>query len=211
MSAEQHGLAARLRAVIEAKDTENAALRAGLAGLRADLEAEPERRWRLQLRVAELERRLRMDSSDSGVPSSRDPVGAKERRRAERRERQVSERERRKNRRLGGQPGHPGAGLARDLNPDERREADPPVQCSRCRAGLQGASPAGRLWAQVWDVRISRLVTEWLLPALACPCCREVTVAAPPARARAGSVSYGPGINTAAVLLAACPLSGRRA
>jgi hypothetical protein len=55
----------------------------------------------------------------------------------------------------------------------------------------------------VWDVTISRLVTEWLLPALTCPCCGEVTVAAAPAGAHPGSVSYGPGVNTAAVLLAA--------
>ena len=50
---------------------------------------------------------------------------------------------------------------------------------------------------------ISRLVSEWLLPALACPCCGKVTVAAAPAGAHPGSVCYGPGLNTAAVLLAA--------
>ena len=79
---EPRGLVGRLRGVIEAKDAENAALRAGLAGLRAELEAERELVCRLELRVAELERRLRMDSSDSGMPSSKEPLGAKERRRA---------------------------------------------------------------------------------------------------------------------------------
>ena len=62
-------------AVIEAKDAKDAALRAGLAGLRAELEAERELVRRLELRVAELERRLRMDSSDSGTPGSREPLG----------------------------------------------------------------------------------------------------------------------------------------
>jgi hypothetical protein len=56
-------------AVIEAKDAKNAALRAGLAGLVAELEAERELVRRLELRVAELERWLRMDSSDSGRPA----------------------------------------------------------------------------------------------------------------------------------------------
>jgi transposase len=200
---EQRGLAARLRAVIEAKDAEIAALRAALGGLRADLEAEHELVRRLELRMAELERRLGMDSTDSGTPASRESIGARERRKAERRSRQESERERRKDRRRGGQPGHAGSGLRRDPDPDERKSADPPAQCSRCGAGLQGARPAGRSWAQVWDVTISRLVTEWLLPALTCPCCGEVTVAAAPAGAYPGSVSYGSGINTAAVLLAA--------
>ena len=41
------------------------------------------------------------------------------------------------------------------------------------------------------------------LSVLPCPCCGEVTVAAAPAGAHPGSVSYGPGVNTAAVPLAA--------
>ena len=51
-------------------------------------------------------------------------------------------------------------------------------------------------------MRISRFVTEYLLPALACPCCGKVTTAAAPPGAHPGTVCYGPGINTAAVLLA---------
>ena len=108
--AEQRELLSRLRAVVEAKDAENQVLR-------AELEAARERERRLELRLAELERRLRMDSSDSGTPSSKEPIGTKERRRAERQE---SERERRKDRRRGGQPGHPGRRLARDPDPGER-------------------------------------------------------------------------------------------
>jgi transposase len=81
-------------------------------------------------------------------------------------------------------------------------------QTRRCSAsgagaGLDGANPAGSSWAQVWDVTISRLVTEWLLPAMTCPRCGQVAVAAAPGGAHPGSVSYGPAVNTAAVLLAA--------
>jgi hypothetical protein len=103
---EQRDLLARLRAVAEAKDAE-------VAVLRADLDAARERERRLELRIAELERRPRRDSSDSGTPSSKEPIGAKERHRAERGMRGVSERERRKDRKPGGQPGHPGKGLSR--------------------------------------------------------------------------------------------------
>ena len=53
---EQRELLARLRAVIEAKDAENAVLR-------AELDAALERYRRLELRVAELERRLGQDST----------------------------------------------------------------------------------------------------------------------------------------------------
>ena len=113
---DQRELVARLRAVIEAKDTENAVLR-------AELQAQRERYRRLELRAAELERRLGSDSTTSGTPPSKDPIGARQRRKAERKARQSSERERRKDRKPGGQPGHPGAGLSRDPDPDERTEA----------------------------------------------------------------------------------------
>jgi transposase len=46
-------------------------------------------------------------------------------------------------------------------------------------------------------------VTEWLLPGRACPCCGQVTFAAPPPGLHAGSVSCGPVLNAAAVLLTA--------
>lgn len=91
---------ARLRGLLADRDGEVAALRAGL-------DAERERERRLELRLAELERRLGMDSSDSGTPGSKERIGAKEARRA----RQQSERERSKDRRRGGPPGHPGKGL----------------------------------------------------------------------------------------------------
>jgi len=195
---DQRELLARLRAVIEATDAENAMLR-------AELEAQLERYRRLELRVAELERRLGSDSTTSGTPPSKDPIGARERRKAERtRERQSSERERRKDRKPGGQPGHPGAGLPRDPDPDERAEVAPPAECSRCGTGLAGAERAGTWWSQVWDVKIARVVTEYLLPLLSCPCCGKVNAARGPGRSYPGSVSYGPGINTAggaAVLL----------
>ena len=192
---EQRELLARLRAVVQAKDAE-------VVMLRAELAAERELRRRMELRIAEPERRLGQDSTDSGTPTSKESIGAKERRKAERTRRDSSERERSKDRKRGGQPGHPGAGLARDPDPDQRKTAEPPALCSRCGTGLAGAQPAGASWAQVWDVSISRLVTEWLLPALTCRCCGQVSTADAPPGAGPGSICYGPGINTAAVLLA---------
>ena len=190
----QRELLARLRAVVEAKDSENAVLR-------AELSAALDRERRLELRIAELERRLGMDSSNSGTPGSKEPIGAKERRKAERRDRNTPERERRKDRKRGGQPGHPGAGLSRDRDPDERKTADPPAECSGCGASLAGVSAAGSSWAQVWDVKIARWVTEWLLPSLLCRCCGKLTTADAPPGAYPGTISYGAGINAAAVLL----------
>ena len=187
---EQGGLVSRLRAVIEAKDEQ-------IGALTAALEASLERERRLELRLAEVERRLSMDSTDSGTPSSKERIGAKEARRA----RQQSERERSKDRKRGGQPGHQGKGLKRDPDPDERKTADPPAECRSCKAGLDGAEAAGSRWAQVTDVKIIRTVTEWALPGLCCPGCGTVTFAEPPPGAHQGAVSYGPVLNAAAVLL----------
>jgi hypothetical protein len=91
----------------------------------------------------------------------------RERRKAGRtKQRQSSERDRRKDRKRGGQPGHPGAGLPRDPDPDERAGVLPPAECSRCGPGLAGAERAGTWWSQVWDGKIARSVTEYLLPLL---------------------------------------------
>ena len=79
--------------MIVAKDQQAAALRASLeaalarletalaeaAALRSEAAASRERERRLGLRVAELERRLSMDSTDSGTPSSKERIGAEAR------------------------------------------------------------------------------------------------------------------------------------
>jgi len=188
-------LAARLRAVIVAKDEQ-------IASLTVSLQAALERIRGMELRIAELERRLDMDSSDSGTPSSKEPIAAKEARKA--RQRQESERERSKDRKRGGQPGHKGKGLQRDPDPGKTETAAPPAECRSCRASLDGAAAVEPRWAQVVDVEILKAVTEFLLPGLACPCCGKVTFADPPPGLHAGAVSYGPVLNAAAVLLSCC-------
>jgi hypothetical protein len=180
---------ARLRAAVEAKDEQAAVLAAPL-----------ERERRLERRLAEVERRLPMDSTGSGTPSSKERVGARE----ERRVRQQSERERSKDRERGGQPGHQGKGLERDPDPGQRRSAEPPAECRSCHAGLTGAQAAGRRWSQVIDVRILCTVTGYLLPGLTCPCCGSVTFSEPPPGLHAGAVPCGPVLNAAAVLLSCC-------
>jgi transposase len=52
-------------------------------------------------------------------------------------------------------------------------------------------------------VQVVRTVTEWALPGRGCPGCGTVTFAEPPPGAHAGSVSYGPVLNAAAVVLTA--------
>ena len=180
--------------MVEAKDAENAVLR-------AEPEASLERERRLELRLAELERRLSMDSSDSGTPSSKERIGAKEARRARQ---QQSERERRQDRKRGGQPGHKGKGLARDPDPGERKEARrfggvPQLQSGPGRRSGCGGSQ----WAQVIDAEIVRTVTQWALPGLVVRVLRDGHVRGPPPGAHAGRFPDGPVLIAAAVLLTA--------
>ena len=192
----------RLRGVIAARDEEISVLEAQVRAAASRLDAAVERIRRLELLVAEQERRLSMDSSDSGTPSSKEGIGAKAARKArEKKDRQESERERSKDRKRGGQPGHQGKGLRRDPGPGERKTAGPPAECRSCHASLDGAEVADPRWAQVIDIEILRKVTEVLLPGLSCGDCGTVTHAAPPPGFHAGSVSYGPVLNAAAVLL----------
>jgi transposase len=165
--------------------------------LRSAQEASAEVIRRLELRLAEAERRLAMDSSNSGTPTSKEGIAAGEQRKA----RQRSERERSKDRKRGGQPGHQGKGLRRDPDPGERKTAEPPAECRSCHASLAGAAGAEPRWAQVIDIEILRKVTEYLLPGLACGDCGTVTHTAPPPGFHAGSVAYGPVLNAVAVLL----------
>jgi transposase len=184
---------AQLRGLLAERDAE-------ISVLLAERDADREVIRRLELRLEELERRLRQDSTDSGTPASKEGIAARERRRAERAD---PDRGRRKDRRPGGQPGHEGKGLARDPDPGDNRDAPPPAQCRRCKAGLDGAEAVPGSWAQVIDVLFSAVTTEWALPGRKCPCCGEVTIAPAPPGAHAGSVSYGPALNAAAVVLTA--------
>ena len=67
-----------------------------------------------------------------GTAASKERIAAKEARRP------GSEPERRKGRGRGGQPGHPGKGLARHPGSGQRKEADPPAQWRRISSALAG-------------------------------------------------------------------------
>ena len=150
----------------------------------------------LEAENAELRRRLGMNSTNSSTPPSKDSIGVKAARRADR-----SSRERSADRKPGGQPGHKGSGLAPTVTPDRTETLPPPGACSGCGGDLSDAADAGMSWAQVWDILAVTLEkVHYLLPRRRCGCGRTTT-AAPPFGA-AGSVVYGPRINAAAILLA---------
>lgn len=182
---------------------ELAGLVAVLAGRVDGLEAE---NTGLRAEIAELRRRLGMNSGNSSTPPSKDPIAAKAERKAKR-SADRSSRERSKDRKPGGQPGHKGAGLMPAAVPDRTESAEVPAQCRGCGADLAdpatGASDAIAAWAQVWDILpVVMEKVHWQLPRRRCGCCQKATTADAP-HVQAGSVVYGPDINAAAVLLSA--------
>jgi hypothetical protein len=95
----------------------------------------------LQARVAELERRLGKDSSNSSRPPSSDGLGKPP----------ASRRERRGGRKPGKQPGAPGAHLAQVADPDEV-VVHRPVVCEGCGGDLTLAPVTGVEVRQVFDL-----------------------------------------------------------
>jgi hypothetical protein len=153
----------------------------------------------LRAENAELKRRVGTDSMNSSTPPSKDSIAAKAKRQAIRRA-DRSSRQRSKDRKPGGQPGRTGSGLTPTPDPDRTEEVAPPAECRDCRADLSEASVLMDGWAQVWDVLPAVLdKTHYLLPRRRCGC--GVTTTAVPPFGHAGSVSYGPNLNAAAVLL----------
>ena len=195
--------------MVEAKDAEIGALTATIAAQRseftAELAARDERLAAVDERIAALEAELAQmraqggkDSTNSSIPPSKDSIEAKAKRK-----KAVSQRVRSKDRKPGGQPGHPGSGLEPARDPGRTEQADPPAECSGCGAELTGAADgAGSSWTQIWDIPPIELEkVHWILPRRRCGCCRKTTTAAVPF-GQAGAVVYGPNLNAAAVLLA---------
>lgn len=136
-------------------------------------------------RIAELERRLGVDSSTSSKPPSTDSPYRKPPRRSGRKA---------SGRKPGKQPGDPGQTMELVENPDEVVVSDPRA-CGGCGTDLSAAPVLGVQRRQVFDVRPPPppWVTEYQIVSRACPCCAAPTTAPAPAAAPA-RVQYGPGV-----------------
>src|SRR6202012_2182606 len=126
----------------------------------------------MQARIAELERRLGLNSSNSGKPPSSD--GLKKPLRV-RRLREGS------GKKSGGQKGHPGATLRQSETPDAVIAHSPP-SCAACGAPLTAAMATGYVARQVFDLPEPRplVVTECRAHDCRCAACGAQTRAAFP-------------------------------
>ena len=155
-----------------------------------------DRNARFVERISALERRLGLNSRNSGQPPSSDGLKKPA---AERRTRSLRGKTGRK---PGGQAGHKGKTLCRTAIPD-RVEEHVPSSCRGCGASLSAAAAVGDPVArQVFDLPEPRPleVTEHRGHARRCGCCGEATRAAFPAGVSAPA-QYGRHLAGAAVWL----------
>jgi transposase len=142
----------------------------------------------LMAEVAELRRRLGMDSSNSSKPPSSDGLD-----RAKRSSASSGKR---------GKPrGAPGATRMLIDDPNETI-ACPPSACGNCAHDLGGASEFARQRRQVVEVPppVRPHVTEYQVVSLVCPNCAAVTCGEAPAGV-SGRVQFGPGAKARMVYL----------
>ena len=135
-----------------------------------------------EARIAELERRLGLNSSKSGKPPSSDGLNKPPR---------VSSLREASGKRPGGQKGHPGETLRRSEAPDAILDHYPP-SCAACGARLTAAMATGFVARQVFDLPEPQplVVTEHRAHGCCCASCGRQTRAAFPEWVTA-PVQYG--------------------
>lgn len=144
----------------------------------------------LTARIAELEKRLNQNSSNSSKPPSSDGLKRKPK----------SLRPKNTGRKPGGQPGHPGHTLPPNPAPDGI-VTHPLETCPECGADLSGQPVEAVTKRQVFDLPpITMQVTEHQAESKICPVCGKLVTAAFPAGVSA-PVQYGPGMLSAMTYL----------
>ena len=146
----------------------------------------------MRARIAELERRLGLDSSNSGKPPSSDGLKKPAR---------VSSLRERSGKKRGGQKGHPGETLCRVETPDTVIDHYP-AACAGCGAALSAEMATGHTARQVFDLPEPRplIVTEHRTHECRCAACGTRTRAGFPDWVTA-PVQYGRGIGAIVLYL----------
>jgi len=159
---------------------------------RAIIEAQCKEIAALTARVAELERRLGLNSSNSGKPPSSDGLNKPPR---------TGSLREKTGKKTGGQKGHKGQTLAQSATPDQVVNHYPET-CPHCGGILDKTASLGHRKRQVFDVPEPQplTVTEHRAHTCGCPDCGAQTQAAFPADVTA-PVQYGPRIAALAVYL----------
>ncbi|MDQ3651577.1 MAG: IS66 family transposase [Acidobacteriota bacterium] len=165
-------------------------LRSRIARLEEEVRAERHQNFVLSGKVRELEARLAKNSTNSSLPPSTDPPAAKKTKSL----RQQSDRK------IGGQPAHPGTTLKPVAQPDQVL-VHRPAQCRGCGESLAESKVIARGSRQVFDLPPVKLhVVEHQVETKHCAKCGHWTSALFPHGVDAPA-QYGPGVRARAVYL----------
>ncbi len=146
----------------------------------------------LRERLAELERRLSLDSRNSSKPPSSDGL--------EKRPPRTQSLRRKSNRQSGGQPGHPGQTLEAVRTPEVVIDYPAPEQCV-CGCDVWHLPISQTLRRQVFDIPSTHMtVTEHRVRVKRCPQCQHSVQSSFPEGIQA-PVQYGPRIRALATYL----------
>ena len=141
----------------------------------------------LAAKVAELEARVNMNSSNSSKPPSNDQW------------KKPQSPRKKSDKKLGGQPGHKGHGLEIKRDPDETVELKPTV-CKECNAGLCDADGAILDTRYKIDVEIRTIITRYNQMEVVCPVCESLNTGEFP-DGITSRAQYGEGVRAISVLL----------
>jgi transposase len=148
----------------------------------------------LRSKIAELERRLGLNSENSSKPPASDGLKKKEKKRT------TSLREK-GSRPSGGQKGHPGKTLQQVLEPDEVMVYPAPDVCGKCGGDVSVEERAKIIKRQVFELPVPRLmVTEHQVAVKKCPKCHHQVQGSFPVAVKA-PVQYGARIKAVATYL----------
>jgi len=176
-------------------EAENTALRARVSELNEQLAGLNEQVATLAGKLADLEKLLGRNSSNSSKPPSSDPGSAK----SARPENANRAARRALGRNQGKQPGAPGTTLARVVDPDVVR-THRPTRCRSCDRDLHDAEVVGTATRQVFDVPDPTVVVvEHRAERRRCACGCETTAVFPPEAT--APACYGPSIKAHALYL----------
>ena len=144
---------------------------------------------KLNIRIAELESQITMNSNNSSKPPSSDGL----------KKPPVKSLRKKSGKKPGGQFGHKGHGLKLARGPDEAVTVNP-IECNVCgfNLSLEPAQHADTRY--VYDVQIEVRLVKYIIQKALCPKCGSVTVGTPPPECK-GTQNYGNAIRALSVVM----------
>jgi transposase len=193
----------RLRELLAEREAELAAAREQIARQAVTIAAQAQEIKRLRELVAELQKRLGIDSGNSGTPPSAEKVWDRAKLAEEKKDASPGSRGvYGPQRPPGGRRGHKGTRMEMSKRPDRTQAQPAPDRCGGCDAELDRTADAGFVRAQVTELPQVRPETvEYRMPMRRCAC-GHATVAPAPAGVQAGQACYGPNVKTMVALIA---------